>query len=226
MDITGLLISYLYVGLILGTTVFIQKRFGADSFNTRKIVHISVSNWWLILIYFFTRIEYAVIGPISFIIMNYLSYRYHLLPAMELKDNRKNLGTVYFPLSLLILVILGYTNVIPLAAGGIGILVLGYGDGLAALLGKRFGKRRFSVSGGEKSILGTVTMVVVSALVVLITSLAWFPGTLTAGQLLVTVLGTAIAAAAIELFTPWGIDNITVPLGTAGIYLLISGVWR
>jgi phytol kinase len=224
MDIAGLAVSYLFVGLVLALTLLLQKKLSVKPFYTRKIVHISVSNWWFILLAFFTRLGTAVIGPVSFIILNYLSYRHHLIPSMELSDNRKNLGTVYFPISLLLLVILGFTEVIPLEAGGIGILVLGYGDGSAALIGKRFGKRKRHLPGGEKSLAGTAAMVTVSFFAVLLLSALWFPGSMTAGRAVAAAAATAVGAALIELLTPWGIDNLTIPLGASVLFMAVSGV--
>jgi phytol kinase len=134
---------------------------------------------------------------------------------MELKGNRKNLGTVYFPISLLILVILGYSDVIPLYAGGVGILVLGYGDGLAAVIGQTRGKHPI---GRSKTMEGTAAMFIVSLIVIGLLSVLWLPALPNATVLLALVLLSSAVATAAELLSPWGVDNITVPVITAAVY--------
>jgi phytol kinase len=215
MNTIGLISSFAFVLAVLLLSLFIHKRLGLSSAITRKITHIAVSNWWFILYYTMDRLSIALVGPIFFIGFNFLSYRYHLIPAMELKGNRKNLGTVYFPISLLILVILGYSDVIPLYAGGVGILVLGYGDGLAAVIGQTRGKHPI---GRSKTMEGTAAMFIVSLIVIGLLSVLWLPALPNATVLLALVLLSSAVATAAELLSPWGVDNITVPVITAAVY--------
>lgn len=215
MNIIGLISSFAFVLAVLLFSLLIHKRLGLSSAMTRKITHIAVSNWWFILYYTMDKLSIALVGPIFFIVFNFLSYRYHLIPAMELKENKKNLGTVYFPISLLILVILGYSDIIPLYAGGIGILVLGFGDGLAAVIGQTMGKHPI---GRSKTLEGTAAMFIVSLIVTGILSLLWLPSIPGIPALLALVLLSSAAATAAELLTPWGVDNITVPVITAAVY--------
>ncbi|MCF7946192.1 MAG: hypothetical protein K9L24_05010 [Spirochaetia bacterium] len=216
-NVYGLLLSYVFVAAVLFLASFLQKKLSLSARVTRKIIHISVSHWWFILLAFFDSFFCAVIGPISFILINSASYWYHLMPSMELAENRKNLGTVYFPISLLALVILGYQGSVPLFAGGVGILIMGYGDGFASLFGQKFGKFNFPVWGGIKSILGTMLMFFMSFLVVVIMTV-WFGPSMTTEKLVLQAAGIGLAAAIIELITPFGLDNITVPIGTALLY--------
>ncbi len=217
-NLIGLGVSYVFVGLVLAAAAFLQSRFGISPGVTRKIIHISVSHWWLILMAFFDTLAFAVIGPVSFIIINYLSYRYHLMPAMELEDNRKNLGTVYFPCSLLILVILSFSGYIPIYAGAVGILIMGYGDGLASVFGERWGIIARTFRGGTKSLTGTLVMFFMSALVTVLITLWFHPLPVSLGSLAVLAVLTAAAATAVELITPWGMDNLSVPIISALVY--------
>ncbi len=217
-NLIGLGVSYLFVFFVLASAAYLQKRLGISAGVTRKIIHVSVSHWWLLLMFFFDSLWYAVIGPISFIILNYLSYRYHLMPAMELKESSKNLGTVYFPVSLLVLVTLGFLDVIPLYAGAVGIFIMGYGDGFASLFGQEFGKIKMVTWGGTKSLLGTAVMFIVSAAVTGIITYVFHPlgrDPATVMMLMVVIAGTA---AVVEVVTPFGLDNITVPIISALLY--------
>jgi phytol kinase len=98
------------------------------------------------------------------------------------------------------------------------VLVLGWGDGLAALVGEGNGGWGIRIWGGRKSAAGTVVMFGASFAVTLTFTLIF---NRRFGALLPAVGVSAAAAAAasvVELFTPLGIDNITVPLLTAALY--------
>lgn len=224
MDLLGLSLSFTYVILILFGAYLLKRYTSLSSAVTRKIIHIAVGNWWFILMHLFTRIEYAVIGPMVFILFNYLSNRYHLLPAMELEDARKSRGTIYYPISLLVLVIAGYTEILPLYIGGIGILVMSYGDGFAALIGQGFGAQGIPILGGRKSLIGSMTMLIFSTLVIAVMTVFYYPGPLSTGSEVLLILATASIATLLELFTPCKLDNLTVPIGSALFYALLVGL--
>ena len=98
------------------------------------------------------------------------------------------------------------------------MLVLGWGDGLAALIGESSAGPAFRVWTGRKSAAGTAVMFAASFVVVFAFTLAF---SRRFGSLLPAAgVAAAIAAAAtlVELVTPLGIDNITVPLAVAGLY--------
>ncbi len=217
-NLIGLGLSYIFVLAVLAGAALLQNIFHLSAQVTRKLIHISVSNWWFILMMWFDSLAFALIGPVSFILLNFISYRFHLLSAMELEDNRSNLGTIYFPISLLVLVILSYTDVIPIYAGAVGILIMGYGDGFASLFGGRFGRIGIYTWGGTKSVVGTLVMFVASALVTLLVTLWFHPYGQDPSMLLLVVLVVAVVATVTELITPWGADNLTVPIMSALVY--------
>ena len=93
----------------------------------------------------------ASAGPASFIVINALALRFRLLPAMDEGADRRNLGTVYFPISLLVLVNLCWRGVMPVWVGGVAVLVLGWGDGLAALVGEGNGAPGISIWGAGRA---------------------------------------------------------------------------
>jgi phytol kinase len=94
-----------------------------------------------------------------------------------------------------------------------------WGDGLAALIGQRFGKYPYTLWGVQKSWEGSLTMAIVSFIV--------------SSSILVSVYGNiwqswlisaivALLAAGLEAFSKFGIDNLTVPLGSAMTAFLLS----
>jgi phytol kinase len=101
----------------------------------------------------------------------------------------------------------------------LGILVMAWGDGLAAVIGSKFGKHPYQILGNKKSIEGTTTMLlvsfIISSLILLNTNIAWEQ------QVGISLL-VAIAATALESFAQFGIDNLLVPLGSAAIAFYLS----
>jgi phytol kinase len=220
MDMLGLIFSFalILVVIAIGFLMSRSDRFTAEF--VRKFVHIGVSNWWFILIATFDTLSYALVGPIVFIIANGVAVVTGAADVLGVKDKVRNLGLVYFPISLLLLVLLGYDGMLPMWACGMGAMAMGYGDGLAGLIGKHFGRKKIC---GGKSFTGTAVMFVVTMLVVIgfsagyridsVWSLSWWTGVV-----------VALLSAALEAFTPFGLDNITVPLGTAALAYLMLGV--
>ena len=157
-----LFISYGFIALVMFIASMLKKQEYVSEETSRKIIHIGVSNWYFIALYFASSIDIGllIIPPITFIFFNYLSYRLNLVKGMERAD-KKDLGTVYYPIALLALLL--FSNQIgKVDVGFLGFMVLGYGDGLAAVIGKKFGRTR-SKSG--KSFIGSLTMFIVSIFV-------------------------------------------------------------
>jgi phytol kinase len=216
-DLVALLASYAYVfgvllvGEVLGR--FVLKRSTAF---TRKFVHVGVGMWVVGTVLLFQSWQAAIIPPLTFIIINYISYRQDLFKGMEQSDKR-NLGTVYFPISFAIVIALCWAKPSVVLAG---LMPMTWGDALAAVIGQRWGRHRLSVQARGKSWEGTATMFVASFLSVLLALLALGTGGTLAA---VCALITAAVASLVEAVTPWGVDNLTVPLVSAGLlWLLIA----
>jgi len=137
---------------------------------------------------------------------------------MEQGKQEGNWGTVYFPVTLLVLVNLCFRGVIPICAGAIGVFVMGWGDGLASAVGMKYPKGKYRVLGSTKSCLGSAVMFGASAIVVMIFSTVYQPCSAWTETVLLMPFATAAVAAAIEALTPWGLDNLTVPLLTTIFY--------
>ena len=85
--------------------------------------------------YYFTNVWFAAFVPLTFVIINYLSYKKGIIKVME-RDKQDGLGTVYYAISLLILTIISFGIFKKPSLGLIPTLVMAYGDGLAAVIGK------------------------------------------------------------------------------------------
>ncbi|WDV47493.1 DUF92 domain-containing protein [Clostridiaceae bacterium M8S5] len=212
-DIIGVIISIFFVIIVIVFSEILKKSCNWGKEATRKFVHIGVAHWWLVAMYCIDNIYYAAIPPMIFIILNYISYEKQLIKSMERDGGTSDLGTVYFPVSLFILIILFWNNGVfnhdNKYIGAIGILIMGYGDGFAAIIGKRFGKRKYKVFGGEKSIEGSLT---VFFFAFLITLCMVYNHTDIAFKIAIVI---ATLAVFIEALTPHGLDNLTLPIITS-----------
>lgn len=216
-NVWGVLLTIIPIFLVIGLATVLQKQSIIGDEGSRKLVHIGVSNWWILAMVLFDDPIWASIAPLTFIVLNYISYRQNLFSAME-RSGKGNLGTVYFPISLLVLSLLTFSNLLGVAQaefiGAAGILVMGYGDGLAAVVGKAVGKHRWK---SGKSLEGSLTMFVASFVVVLIVGLLQ-PLTASIWLLIAAALVIASLATVLEAYTPYGLDNLSVPLLTSLVY--------
>ena len=216
-DLLGLVFSFGYVFLFILLADLLAGRGVVHPKTSRKLVHIGVSHWWLFAMTWIRDPIVASIGPAVFIILNWLSLKTNAFRGMNNEELRHNYGTVYFPISLLLLVLAGWYRILPQWIAGTAILVLGWGDGMAALVGDAVQSPSGKVFGSRKSMAGTLAMFVASSVVVFVMHRIFDPSTAIQSVFLRSV-GTGFVAAYLEVFSPFGIDNLTVPLGTA-LYL-------
>ena len=97
---------------------------------------------------------------------------------------------------------------------------MGYGDGLAAVVGTFKGTKYTLIGENLKSKEGTFTMLVVTFTV--ITLVLGICTDIAIVRVILYSLGLSIVATLLELFTPHGLDNLTVPIGVSLIYYLVS----
>jgi phytol kinase len=163
--------------------------------------------WWLD-----TPASLGITASILASVITLLSYRFPLLPGIN-SVGRQSLGTFFYSVSFGILVAWFWYLQQPQYAA-LGILVMTWGDGLAALIGQRFGKHKYKVFDTQKSWEGSLTMMlasfVVSSLILLATQgNIW--------QTWVISMVVAFIATVLEAFSSLGIDNFTVPVGSAAL---------
>jgi len=200
MNIIGLILSYFYIGFLL----FFVKYLPFSKEIRRNIVHIGVSNWFFIAYIFLDQPFLAMLVPLSFVIINFISYRRNSF----LERERRDLGTVYYAFSCFLMTIFSYSVFEKPYMLGIGLLIMGYGDGLANVIGRRFPWRQYYICGNQKSIGGTLTIFLVSFFILF----------LFLGSILLAVL-ISLLVALLENITPYHMDNLTVPLSS---FFLVS----
>ena len=185
---------------------------------TRKIVHIGAGHvillaWWL-----HTPAWMGITASVLFSGVALLSYRLPILPGVD-GVGRNSLGTFFYAVSIGVLTAVFWPLGLPQYAA-LGILVMTWGDGLAALVGQNFGRHPYRVLGRQKSWEGSLPMALASFLVVLLVL------GLTAGftqAVWGTAVVVAIAATLLETLSLYGLDNLTVPLGSAALAYGLMG---
>ncbi len=212
----GLVLAWL--GLVGALAEGLRRYTRVGTEVTRKVVHIGAGQvillaWWL-----HTPTWMGVAASVLFSGVALLSYHYPILPGIN-GVGRHSLGTFFYALSIGLLTLAFWPPSLPQYAA-LGILTMTWGDGLAALVGQRFGRHPYQLWGSQKSWEGSLTMALASFGVAL-GVLGWTAGWST--QVAVTALAVAIAATALETLSIYGLDNLTVPLGSA---LLAYGLMR
>ncbi len=220
-SLAGLLVSFAYVFAFIGIATYFRARGWLQPYATRKVVHIGVAHWWLLYLAFIRDPLVGLAGAGSFIIINFLSFRLHLFKAMEDPEPRKNLGTVYFPISLVVLILFTMAGWLNVYEAGVGVMIMGWGDGMAALVGRRFGKTSVRIFGQTKSVAGTFALIMFSAGATAGMSLLADPG-IDPWTLILRAGATGFFAALVELCTPFGLDNLSLPILGALFYRFVA----
>ncbi|MDZ8109657.1 MAG: SEC59/DGK1/VTE5 family protein [Nostoc sp. DedQUE12a] len=210
-------IAAIWVLFILLIAWVVNRFANGEAEIVRKIVHIGTGNvillaWWLDI-----PPSVGITASILASAITLLSYRFPILPGIN-SVGRQSLGTFFYSLSIGILIAWFWYLQQPQYAV-LGILVMTWGDGLAALIGQRFGKHKYKVFGAEKSWQGSLTMMLVSYLV---SSLILIGTQGNSWQNWAISLLVALIATALEAFSFLGIDNLTVPLGSAAVAFFLS----
>lgn len=212
-------IAGLWLGLvgILATIVHYLPQ--TDSEMVRKVVHLGTGNiillaWWLAIPAWVIEIAAVVFGALAL-----ASSLYPLLPSID-SVGRKSLGTFFYAVSIGLLSGYFWPLQLPQYAA-LGILVMTWGDGLAGLIGRQWGRHPYQVWGMKKSWEGSVAMGITSAIVSLLILLPIQTALPTA---IVTAVLVGLVATVLEAFSKLGVDNLTVPIGSAALAYAI-GYW-
>jgi phytol kinase len=207
---------FAYLGILVLVAEGLSRLLPNDPELTRKVVHIGSGNvillaWWL-------DISQVVIVSAAIIAaaIAILSYLIPILPSIE-SVGRKSFGTLFYAISMGILAACFWLNTPQYAV--IGILVMAWGDGMAAIIGQRFGRHKYQIGEVTKSWEGSLAMagsalIVIGAILLVTAGNNWQTWTIT--------VVVALAATIAEAFSKLGVDNLTVPLASG--FLCFLGV--
>lgn len=229
-DLIGLILSYIYAFGLLLIVEGIGKRLKWPIFITRKLIHIGAGMWIWGILYFFDHWTWGSVPFATFIVLNYIFYRQQTFKAMD--EDSETLGTVYFATSITLMFALlwrtgGAPDRVPVAAAA--VMTMTWGDGLASLVGKRWGRRPYTVFGHTRTWEGSSAMALSAFLSIgltlwLLSDSALSPHSVSIGlarALWLALVGSLVATLA-ESVSPAGTDNLSVPLLTGlTLYMLM-----
>lgn len=199
---------FAYLAMLVVLAEVLSHLLTDDPELTRKVVHIGSGNvillaWWL-------NISQGVIVSAAIIaaLVALVSYAIPILPSIE-SVGRKSFGTLFYAISMGVLAAFFWQDYPQYAV--IGILIMAWGDGMAAIIGQRFGKHKYHVGQITKSWEGSLAMttaalIVTSAILLSIFGNSW--------QIWLISAVVAVVATIAEAFSKLGIDNLTVPLAS------------
>ncbi len=200
----GMIILIIYLIFCLLITKILYKKNYLNQNFSRKFLHILLSNIFLLLISFIDNLYLAISIPLCFIFINYLIHHYHLFQAIDRKED--HLGIVYYAISFFLIVLFSYLFGLK-QEGALCILILGYGDGLAGLIGSTIGKHSLL----EKTWEGSITLFISVFLLCLIFS---FPVSFSFVVATISML--------IELLSKRGLDNLYLPLASFFLIFILT----
>lgn len=196
-----------WLACVLSMAVVARRLWPERRELSRKIVHIGTGPvvplaWWL-------GITAAVAIPIALLVtlVALINHRWRLLPAVE-DIERHSYGTVAYGLSISVLLIAFWPDHADAVCAG--VLVMACADGLAGLIGRGIPSASWSLWGQRKSVLGTLTMALVSLLVLIVLAALTLPTPPLTSLLIIAGLATVL-----EQLSWWGIDNFSVPVAVA-----------
>ena len=192
---------------------------GVPPVHLRKALHAAVGLWTLFITPRFGALGWALVPPLVFLAVNAAGKTKALVPGIAPdRDAASARGLWTFPLGVAATYLL-FWNVEGRNAVLAGCAALALADPLAAIVGGRYGQRRFHPFGHGRTLEGTLGFFVVAALLV-----AWIAA---AGHAEGVVpwrlaIGCGAAGAAVEAVSPPGWDNLGIPVAVAAAYAWLA----
>ena len=236
-DVIVFFIAIIYAVLVLTIADVSRRKLNLGSDFTRKIVHLfaGAAIW---TVPFYPHAWVATFVALAFVVMLGLanSERFgRFFAAMARPEDLEHgsvRGPFWYAVSITILTgIFTFTGnemlyFIPAAA----IHIMMLGDGMSAPIGMRYGKNHTKVIfGSNRSLQGCVGLFVFGFLGAMI-AFYWFgvfsgtvftPGTGYVNMVILALIG-ALTATLVELVSPKGTDNVTLPMITCVVMFLVA----
>ncbi|MBI2429193.1 MAG: DUF92 domain-containing protein [Ignavibacteriales bacterium] len=203
---------FVAIGFFIAIAEFLRHAFHGSPEITRKLVHILT----VVLIFFAPELFIsgipALLLALSFLIVNFAAIQFGLLKGMH-GTHRRSYGTVYYPLSFFILVLLFWDSA-PFIIS-VSILILALSDAAAAIVGENLRHpREYRLTSDKKSYEGSAAMFVTTFSIV-VAAILYYDLTEAYGGMIMIGLSVALFVTLWEAISSKGFDNLTVPLSAA-----------
>ena len=217
-DIVALIIVYAYVAVIFFVA---EKVLKTKPEVSRKFLHIMVGNMIFAMPFFSDAwvMVWFLTLPIT-IILFFLTEYSPIKIENSVTESGHALG-LFFYAGIWTILIAVFSKQIWIVA--LAIVPMVYGDGFAALIGQKFGKIKYTVFGGTKSLEGSLTMFVVTTVMSVFVWMVFTSIGCTMPEFnIVYIIVISAIATLCEAFSYGGIDNLTVPAVTSILYYLVA----
>jgi phytol kinase len=215
-DWPGLIVAYVYV---FGATGAVCHWRGYSPWLASRVGHIAVGMWIVGTVLLFQNRFIAVLPLLSLALFNFVIYLYRRYRRNSYEAQERNsLGAVYLPLSLAFMALILWEQPGLLVAS---LMPLIWGDALAAIMGHYCGQYHYQVLGHGRTLEGSLSMFLFS-LISLFLALVIFPPLGFWPSLLYSFI-TAVVATGVEAASPWGMDNLFVPVVSGALLRLLAG---
>jgi len=214
-DLVATVISIVILLAIVQINAYIQKKGKVSPIITRKLVHILAGPVFVVTWMLFSGeiISHyiAVIVPLLFVLqfitigLGVIKNESFVASMSRSGDPRELLqGTLYYSIVMVLMTyfwfyvpVTGINNANPTA-----LLIIGCvsgGDGLADIIGRKFGRKKIGIKGSEKTFIGSIGMLVGSILV-----------SSNIATLILPIIVVSIVATIVEAISPKNSDNFTI----------------
>jgi len=226
-----LVACYAYISLIIMISGKISSAFRVSRSSSRKFLHVMIGNLPFVIPFFSYNsfpLNFPFFVAAPFILLTLLASPYSpsrrvyrkLTSLYDITEEGHALGLVFYAVSYTLLAFFFSSKHYVIAAG---VLPMAYGDASAALIGEKYGKRRYQIF-ASKSLEGSIAMFVISFSSFTV-GMLFFSAvySFAVSNVIVAALGVAFMAVLVEGLSPIGFDNLTVPILSAFTFLLLTG---
>jgi phytol kinase len=213
------------IGLLIGLRL-LSHRYAISPETLRKLFHLGGGLTTLAFPWIFPSyvpvLLLALITIPALLALKYVRALRTGLGSVLYGIRRASFGEIYFPISVCLLFILANHQVLLYS---IPVLTLTFADTAAAMVGKRFGRRRYPAPGGYKSLEGSSAFFVVACVCSLVPLAVGIPSA--SLEALFIALTLAFLMTLVEAVSFGGLDNLLIPLlGYLFLRsLLVSDFW-
>ncbi len=201
----ALALTVLIVFVLLTLNELWWRKHPIHSELSRKFIHVTVGSFVAFWPYFLSWRQIQLLS-IGFLIGIALSKYFHIFQAIH-SVQRPTWGEILFALAVGANSLLTHNKAIYAAA----LLQMSLADGMAAVIGTRYGNRqKYAIFGYTKSLLGTLTFFLISLAIII--GFTHYSHTYLAP---VWIAGIAAIACIIENVAVRGLDNLLVPVAVA-----------
>lgn len=202
--------------LIFAEVLWRKKHIKGET--ARKFVHIIVG---VLLAFWPFFVNWSTVQIACFIAVGLIALMHLTKIFKSVYDiNRRSWGDMIGPATVGLIALLEPNKSIFAAA----ILNLALADGLAALIGTKYGKgHRYKILKQVKSVVGTLTFFVISLFItawVILFSHAGFSQTAWPVIIILPIMATIL-----ENFSPYGTDNFFIPLLVVGVLQALQFIY-